>query len=175
MNASSIFAYVDGDPLAGLWIAIEEGSGWDEIREALLENGWCTGDYDGDILVADTAGFAGHFLGRYGNFDMEGFNTWAKAALDGHFYEEEVIVAYLEWQGANHATPGHMRESYTGTYRDAETWAEQYLDDTDLVRDVPEAMRPYINFDAYARDAQLSGDVHFAYLPGGGVAVFWNN
>jgi len=53
-------------------------------------------------------------------------------------------------------------------------WAEQFLEDTGALKDVPESLRYYIDFEKWADDAQMNGDV-FEVKTGGKVAVFWGH
>lgn len=68
-------------------------------------------------------------------------------------------------------------DSYGGEYDSPEDWARDVLHDgleTEIDRVVPEALRGYvsINYAGFARDAELSGDVHFERSPDGHVYVF---
>ncbi len=47
-----------------------------------------------------------------------------------------------------------------------EDWAYEYWNSTGMLNDVPETIRNYIDYAAFARDCELSGDiiaVEFAY------------
>jgi len=65
-----------------------------------------------------------------------------------------------------------FRESYQGSFDSLENWAEQFLDDTGALKEVPESLRGYIDFEAWARDAELNGDV-FTLETDGTTHVFW--
>ncbi|MEM6792316.1 MAG: antirestriction protein ArdA [Myxococcota bacterium] len=52
-----------------------------------------------------------------------------------------------------------LEEQYLGAYDSAEDWAAEWLDETGALSEVPESLRRYIDVAAYARDAQLSGDI----------------
>lgn len=67
------------------------------------------------------------------------------------------------------------REAYAGTFDSIEEWAENFLDDTGALAEVPESLRHYIDFEAWARDAKLNGDVFVADAGGRSVHVFWNH
>jgi antirestriction protein len=57
----------------------------------------------------------------------------------------------------------------------AEEWAEEYLEDTGAFTDVPETLRRYFDFEAYARDCELGGDVMFLEESYNSIHVFNNN
>jgi antirestriction protein len=53
-----------------------------------------------------------------------------------------------------------------------EAYAEDLLDSTGELDQVPEHLRSYIDVEAYARDIELNGDV-FTVEDGSEVHVFW--
>lgn len=67
-----------------------------------------------------------------------------------------------------------MWPAYAGEYDSPGDWAASFLEDTGSLANVPEHLRNYIDFDAYARDAQRGGDMAFVER-GGSTFVFHNN
>ena len=67
-----------------------------------------------------------------------------------------------------------MEESYQGTHDSLEAWAEQYLEDTGALSEVPESLRNYIDFEAWARDAELGGDIFTVTDSEGALHIFWS-
>jgi len=71
-----------------------------------------------------------------------------------------------------------MDEQYDGAFDSPQDWAGTWLDETGVLNEVPVALRPYVDFEAYARDAELSGDIVMLRLEGdeadGRVHVFRN-
>jgi len=61
------------------------------------------------------------------------------------------------------------REAYCGKYDSPADWAEQWLDDTGGLEGVPEHLKNYIDYEAYARDAEMNFVRH-----DGDVWVFYN-
>jgi antirestriction protein len=70
-------------------------------------------------------------------------------------------------------TVAYHEEHYAGTWRTLEDWAEEFLDDTGALKDCPDSLRPYIDFEKWARDAELGGDI-FTFEGGSGIHVYWN-
>ena len=64
-------------------------------------------------------------------------------------------------------------EDYAGEAKHLVDWTEEHLTDTGQLEKVPENLRCYIDFEKYARDLELSGDV-FTVESDGKVHVFWN-
>ncbi len=67
-----------------------------------------------------------------------------------------------------------FQEAYRGTFRDVEAYAYDYIESTGSLNGVPEFVSRYFDYEAFARDMELGGDIWTA--PGGdGVFVFDNN
>lgn len=69
-------------------------------------------------------------------------------------------------------TVEEFRDAYRGTFDTLENWAHEYLEDSGTFATMPEELRPYLDVDAWARDAEMGGDVMSLDVPEG-VAVFW--
>jgi antirestriction protein len=52
-------------------------------------------------------------------------------------------------------------EAFDGKHDSKTAWAEAFLDDTGMLRALPEWARRYFDYEAYARDAELGGDMVF--------------
>lgn len=81
-----------------------------------------------------------------------------------------LVEAYLESVDSK-GTVDDALEACMGTYIDEEDWAANYLEDCGMLAELPKWAAPYINFEAYARDAQMGGDVTFVRR-GGKTLVF---
>jgi antirestriction protein len=66
-----------------------------------------------------------------------------------------------------------FQESYQGEWHSLASWAESFLEETGTLKDVPESLRNYIDFESWADDAQMNGDI-FSIESGGKVNLFWN-
>ena len=65
-----------------------------------------------------------------------------------------------------------LEDCYQGSWDSLETWAEDLLESTGELDQVPEHLRSYIDVEAYSRDLELNGDV-FTVTAGSEVHVFW--
>jgi antirestriction protein len=65
-------------------------------------------------------------------------------------------------------------DQYIGVFDDLASFASEYLTDTGVLAEVPNALAYYIDFDAWARDAEISGDVQYIHH-GPDVYVFHNH
>jgi antirestriction protein len=118
--------------------------------------------------------------------DHEGFG-----ALIGEYTPVDELVQIaeaLEEHGDKYAVLrscgyGHaeaikkLEEDYQGEYDSLEDWAEQFLDDTGLFNrlDPNSPLKSYFDYERYARDAQLGGDIMTVEGDGRTVHVFWNH
>ena len=67
-----------------------------------------------------------------------------------------------------------FEDAYQGTYESLADWAEDYADSTGLLDSIPKSLRYYFDFERWAHDAELNGDVMTLDVSSD-VAVFWNN
>jgi Antirestriction protein (ArdA) len=76
-----------------------------------------------------------------------------------------IITGYLEHVGFPTdaeqlpALLASFSESYQGAYESLEDWAEQYLQETGLLEQVPESFRGYLDLESWADDAELNGEI----------------
>lgn len=161
----------------GRWINCLQDSEtvWEEINALLASSPtaaaqtglaaeeWAIHDYD----------FSGVSLSEYE--DIENLCALAEA-LDEHD-DPAAFIAFRECNDFNDVTDAlaAFNDAYQGTYGSLEDWAEQFAEETGLLDSIPENLRYYFDFEAYARDAEISGDILSLHMPGGLVAVFCGN
>jgi antirestriction protein len=73
-----------------------------------------------------------------------------------------------------------IEEMFQGEYTNRAEWAAEYLDNCDFFSGVEkrsrEVVKMYFDFDSYARDCELNGDVVFVSNPhADSILVFDNN
>lgn len=110
-------------------------------------------DYDGFGDLART-------LGEYPDID--------KVCELAQMIEEhgEAYIAYAGNVGTDYATPDGFRDAFAGQYSSEEDWAYDYAESTGLLENIPETLRSYFDYERYARDARLSGDMSFVTVDG---------
>lgn len=67
-----------------------------------------------------------------------------------------------------------FHDAYAGIHSSLEAFAESIADDTGLLDAMPENLRNYFDFEAYARDMRLGGDIWESRGASGDLHVFWN-
>lgn len=91
--------------------------------------------------------------------DREAFESWL--GLGVHNEDDP-----SSWEEA-------FREAYAGEWDSKADWAEEYMDSTGGLADMPENLRNYFDFDAFARDCEMGGDMTF--IREGGTTYAFNN
>ncbi|MCS3668864.1 antirestriction protein [Salinibacter ruber] len=154
--------------LRGEWLRLSNYENAEHLRHAigcLLEK-WdrnllsgMTGPVE-EYRIDDFEGIPSALIPRHGGIDTENVMAYvrlcdledtgaAKAFIEAEFHRE---TPPEEW-------PRAFQERYLGTFSSLEEWARRHLESTGFFSGVPEAMARYFDFEAYARDARLGGDV----------------
>ena len=89
-------------------------------------------------------------------------------------FDVAAFAAFLEYEDFDTAEDAveAFQDSYAGSFESLTAWAENFIDEAGLLAKVPETLRRYFDFEAWARDTDLNGDVWTAETPEG-TAVFW--
>lgn len=129
--------------------------------------------------VADAEEWAIHDYQGFGDLKLGEYEDLEKVAnLAALMNEHGTVLAALvsHFGGLSYLDEAvrHMEENYQGTHDSLEAWAEQYLEDTGALSEVPESLRNYIDFEAWARDAELGGDIFGLTDSDGTLHVFWS-
>lgn len=160
LHGNWVDAAVDDDELLDTAKAIVASSETTDAEEwAIFDHDefgdWKPGEYEDLTIVARVArGIAEHGAA---------FACWAEL----HDAEPDMLAAF--------------EDNYFGTYDSPADWAREVLGDTEIERRIEtefgEELNRYIHpdYDAWARDAWLSGDVYIAHKPDGGVWIFHTN
>ena len=163
---ADLAAYVAGT-LHGCWIDANQDAEdiHQEIQEMLAESPEPSAE---EFALHDFSGFGSFHLAEYDDIET----VSALARLIDEFGE---MVASTVW-GRVAGDAGEARrileECYQGSWDSLEAWAEDLLESTGELNQVPEHLRSYIDIEAYARDQELNGEV-FTVTDGSEVHVFW--
>lgn len=79
----------------------------------------------------------------------------------------DALEAFVEMEGAHYInqhrdaaeTLDAFESAYQGEFSSIEEYAEEYVSSTGMLDGVPETVRQYFDYEAFARDLRLSGDV----------------
>ena len=160
-NDNQAFFYIDGIPTKGLWVKLDEVTEWEQVTEK-LQAAFPDADMD-EILCADVEGLAKHFYSS--NCDGFSMQAWALYQEDREFYPDltdEVIDAYFMNCGVSDLSD--VEDAYQGEYSDDEAFADEYLESTGMLSEIPESLRYYFDTEKFARDMMMdyfSNDGHY--------------
>jgi antirestriction protein len=146
------FFYIDGIPTKGLWIDLLPVRCWDNIAEQ-LQAAYPDSVVD-EILISDCdSKLVRPFITT--SCDAFSMDEWADFAesLESTHLSIEVIEAYC----SNFFYPADcemdkIEESYCGQFDSDEDFAVEMLDSTGDLDSIPEHLRYYFDYAAFARD-----------------------
>lgn len=162
-------AYNNGS-LHGAWIDLEECGDaetfWAKIHEVhakeLAERG------EIEPMFQDWEDIPDRFISE-SSLSTDVWDEWV--ALDDD--DRELLEVYLDHIDQS-GTLEQAQEAFAGKFSSEADWAEQFWEDAGYISEVPESLRFYIDYEKYARDCRLNGDVNFVEHEGD-VWVFNNH
>lgn len=106
--------------------------------------------------------------------DLDKLAAYCEAAAELSEEEREAFDAWIDNEGD---TPGDLdafREVYQGCHSTLTDWAESWHDDVGTLAEVPDEIARYFDFESWARDCKLGGDI-WTHEGSHGVHVFNNH
>lgn len=145
-------AYSAGS-LKGQWVDLEqftdEAEFWDHCRAIHAD------EADPEFMLQDWQGIPEGFIGE----------SWIDPAvwqwLDLSEDERECVKVYLSEVDSSQRDLSAILEGYQGAFDDEASWAADLWEQCGMLEAVPEYAQSYIDFESYARDCRLNGDVVF--------------
>lgn len=158
------YAKYNNGSIAGAWIDLD-GLDKDSFYEACKE--LHKDESDPELMFQDYEGFPSEYYGESGLNDK----LWDWLELDAE--DQELLAVYVEHVNQNGGIE-EARDNFVGRGYDNESdWAYQFLDDTGQLSELPDWAQNYFDFESYARDARIGGDVVFVRHDGE-LWVFYN-
>jgi antirestriction protein len=90
--------------------------------------------------------------------ESESIETVAEIAELLREHDGAGAIAYNHFGDLDDARKA-LAEQYYGEWSSLADWAEDYLRDTGGLENVPESLRSYIDFERWANDLEMSGDI----------------
>jgi hypothetical protein len=145
------FFYLDGIPTNGIWCELESVDSWTDIHQALQRAGLIGDNCDGDILVADVEGEIARccYTSSYDLFDLNQYIE-LRETVDQRGFDKAAVAAFIGWYGSWDSDT--FESAYMGQYDSEQAYADQYIDDTGMLSEMPEHLQCYFDYEAFARD-----------------------
>lgn len=78
--------------------------------------------------------------------------------LDNYSDQLEEVTVFIDWWGSWDASA--FDDRYVGQYDSVEDYAEEYIEQSGWLDHLPSNLRGYFDYEKFARDLQLSGDIY---------------
>lgn len=157
------YAKYNSGSLFGRWLDLEDYADKEDFLKACAELHKDEGDPE--FMFQDFEGFPRAMYSE--SYVSDELFEW----LDLDENDRELLEVYQNGVDQS-GTIEQAREAYAGTYDSAKAWAEDFLESTGALEKIPENLRYYFDYEAYARDAR--GDNYFVEHDGN-VWVFYAN
>ncbi|MCC6898778.1 MAG: antirestriction protein ArdA [Polyangiaceae bacterium] len=156
--------------LHGRWIEIDSDATVEgicaSIRAMLRQSPALPECIPEEYAIHDYEGFAGYEVDEYESLET--------VVAVGAFIREhgELGAKLLNRSYDIDDAKGVLDDQYAGAGESLAGWVAEFLEDSGQLAEIPEKWRSYIDFDQYARDLELGGDL-FTIEAHGQVHVFW--
>jgi antirestriction protein len=134
--------------IRGAWLNLAHYAGKEAFLSACLE--LHKDENDPELMYQDWENIPDGMISESGVED----DLWDWLALDD---EDKELLAVYRKDVDQTGTLEQARDAFMGMFDSEEDWAEDYLSETGLIKDVPESLRNYIDYERYARDAGFNG------------------
>ena len=141
------YAKYTAGSLKGKWLDLEDYNDKDEFMEACKE--LHEDEDDPEFMFQDHEGVPSQFIGE--SWIDEKFWDYLNSGID-----DDVKKAYMELFGE--WNEDQCNDRYEGKFRSDEDYAEDRCESCGTLEKVPEDLRYYFDFKAYARDMRINGE-----------------
>ena len=134
--------------IRGAWLNLADYADKDAFYAACAE--LHKDEHDPELMFQDHEGIPEGMISESSIED----SLWDWLALDD---DDRELLAVYRSDVDQAGTIDQARDAFMGTFDSEEDWAERYLEDTGLLKEVPESLRGYIDYEKYVRDAGYNG------------------
>ena len=151
--------------LHGTWIDFDQLADLGDLRASIAAmlatspTAKATGQPAEEWAIHAYEGWCGLSLSEYENLDTLWDNYETLSSLLEEGYSPDAIRDYAEWSGDDRFDDPFkeaFEEAYVGQYDSEREFAEELADDTGGLKSVPDNLRWYFDYDAFARDLFLT-------------------
>ena len=147
--------------IKGAWLTLTDYAGKDEFYGACAD--LHKDEPDPEFMFQDHEGIPDGMISESSVED----ELWDWLAMNDE--DKELLAVYRKHVDQT-GTLEQARDAFMGTFESEEDWAEDYLSETGLIKELPDCLQNYIDYERYVRDAGYNG-VSFV-RHGGKVWVF---
>jgi antirestriction protein len=148
--------YASGN-LAGDWLTLSDYT--DRGNFMAAARALHADEADPELMFQDSVGFPKTY---YSESEIHP-GLWDWMALDAD--DRELVAVYtdaLSYDAWNDPPDiDAIRDQFAGRHASKTLWAEAFLEDCGMLAELPKWAKFYIDFEAYATDAELGGDMVF--------------
>lgn len=166
---ASLSAYNAGH-LHGEWISLN-GKDADDVHaeiSAMLDKS--PGDRPAEEwAIHDHEGFAPYEVSEYADIPEL---CALVAAVEEHGQQILALVNHLNLD--TDAAVRYHEDNYQGEWHSLSEWAEDWLEGCGDLSSMPANLRCYFDYDSFANDCELNGDIFTLDADGGGIWVYGN-
>jgi antirestriction protein len=149
-----------------------EGTG-----SVFTDNPMMCGDCLGSGQVPSAEEYAIHDYDDFGGAKLGEYESLETVVTVAEMLEKhgDAFIAYCDNQGNYDVSESDFEEAYRGRFDSLEAYADDYVEQTGMLSGVPETVKNYFDYEAFARDLQMGGDIWTAEASEGGIHVFDNH
>ncbi len=134
--------------LKGAWLDLEDYEDHADFMRACRE--LHSDESDPELMFQDIEGIPREFIGEC--YLKPEFWDYMKCDIDDDV-KEAFMYLFDEWDEER------CNDTYIGKFRSRADLAEDVVDGAGILRDVPDDVARYFDYEAYGRDLELGGDV----------------
>jgi len=146
------YAKYNAGSIAGAWLDLEDYADKEAFLEACSE--LHKDEEDPELMFQDFEGFPRSYYSESSISE----DLWDWLDLDED--DRELLAVYQEHVNQEGGID-EARDAFQGKADTKAEWAEQFIEDCGMLQDVPDTLARYFDYEAYARDCELGGDVTF--------------
>ena len=138
--------------IKGQWLDLEDYANKQEFIDACYK--LHADEHDPELMFQDWEDIPSSFISEC-TLDER---TWEWMALDEQ--ERHTVSAYLDEIDQSSEVESAL-EAFDGEHDSEEDWARDFWDQSGMSSELPEFAKNYIDYQQFARDASLGGDITF--------------
>ena len=177
MSTRRVFVAPVAEPVNGAWHDLADfAERWElEIAALAAIEKTTANNMAEELDCSDLEGFGALFTGQHYISTSEAWEAheWL-AACEAEGISEAVALAYAENTGERFPDPSDIADAYLGEYDNVQAYAESYVEESGMLSGIDATVARYFDYEAFARDLVLGGDVWTTDRKSGAVHIFRN-